>query len=203
MLLSSRRLYLLFTPARCRLEPWNTLAMALRGGVDLVQWRVPGGGDRDGFERCRLQCRDAGVPLVVNDDVMLALRSHAAGAHVGQDDMPADAARKLLAHRWLGVSTHDTAQVQAAIAAGADYLGFGPCFPTATKGYDAGKRPDEIAAAIAAAGEVPVFAIGGITAERVPELRANGVAAIAVSSAVLSAADPERAAAALRAAVLR
>lgn len=197
MLLSSRRLYLLFTPALCRRDPWETLAQALRGGVDLVQWRVPGGGDRDGFERCRLQCRDAGVPLIVNDDVMLAVKSHCAGAHVGQDDMPADAARKLLGRGWLGVSTHDPAQIKTALAAGADYLGFGPCYPTATKGYEVGKRPDEIAAALAAAGAVPVFAIGGITADRMPELRAVGVRHVAVSSAVLAAPDAERAAAEL------
>lgn len=202
MLLSTRRLYLLFTPALCRGEPWSTLAAALRGGVDVVQWRVPGGGDREDFERCRGMCRDAGVPLVVNDDVMLAVYSHAAGAHVGQDDMPADAARRLLGAQWLGVSTHDVPQVRAAIAAGADYLGFGPCFATATKGYEVGKGMDEIAAAVAAAaagaGPVPVFAIGGITAARVPELRAVGVRGVAVSSAVLAAKDPEFSAAALR-----
>jgi thiamine-phosphate pyrophosphorylase len=76
------------------------------------------------------------VPLVVNDDVMLAVRSRAAGAHVGQERHARAAARKLLTTGWLGVSTHDPRQIAAAAAAGADYVGFGPCHPTATKGYE-------------------------------------------------------------------
>lgn len=189
MLLTERGLYLLFTPALCRRDPGETLAAALAGGVDLVQWRskTP---DPAGFAACAARCRDAGVPLIVNDDVMLAVRSRAAGAHVGQDDAPADAARKLLPRSILGVSTHDEGQIAAAIRAGADYLGFGPCFPTATKGYEHGKSRDEIAAAVSAAGSVPLFAIGGVTAENLPLLRGLGVDRIAVSAAVLASEDP-------------
>src|SRR5687767_7691932 len=104
------RLYLLFTPSLCRLDPWKTLTAALETGVDLVQWR-PKRDDPGGFARCRDLCLRAGVPLLINDDVMLAVRSRAAGAHVGQDEIPADAARKLLRSSWLGVSTHDPAQI--------------------------------------------------------------------------------------------
>jgi thiamine-phosphate pyrophosphorylase len=140
------------------------------------------------------------VPLLVNDDVMLAVRSQAHGAHVGQDDLPAEAARKLLDEQWLGISTHNPQQIAAAAANGADYVGFGPCFPTATKGYEHGKSSDEIEAAIAAAHRhgLPLFAIGGITAERLPGLRVIGVDRIAVSSAILAADDPRAAAQALR-----
>jgi thiamine-phosphate pyrophosphorylase len=199
MLPLARRLYLLFTPELCVSDPWQTLAQAIDGGVDLVQWRSPGG-DRAAFQRCRDQCRDARVPLIVNDDVMLAVRSRAAGAHVGQDDMPANAARRLLGHAWLGVSTHDVAQIAAAAASGADYVGFGPCHATATKGYEAGKSPGEIEAAVAEAASrrLPLFAIGGITAENLPALRARGVDRIAVSSAILRSTDPRAAAHALR-----
>jgi thiamine-phosphate pyrophosphorylase len=193
------RLYLLFTPAACRQEPFATLERALAGGVDLVQWRskTP---DPAGFARCRDLCRRHGVPLVVNDDVMLAVRSHAAGAHVGQDDMPIDAARKLLAEAWLGVSTHDVAQIAAAATAGADYIGFGPCHPTATKGYTTGKTMAEVEAAVEAAQQrgLPLFAIGGITTANLIELRKHGVDRIAVSSAILQADDPGTAARALR-----
>ncbi|MBL9077631.1 MAG: thiamine phosphate synthase [Planctomycetes bacterium] len=196
---SACRLYLLFTPANCTGEPWATLAQALAGGVDLVQWR-PTAPDLAGFQRCRDLCRRAGVPLVVNDDVMLAVRGRADGAHIGQDDMPADAARKLLVHGWLGVSTHDPDQIAAAAAAGADYVGFGPCHPTATKGYTVGKTLAEVEAAVtaAAARGLPLFAIGGITAANLLPLRLAGVDRIAVSSAILQSPDPQAAAAALR-----
>lgn len=193
------RLYLLFTPQSCAGDPWWTLDQALAGGVDLVQWRVKTP-DRDGFRRCRDACRRSGVPLLVNDDVMLAVRGGAAGAHVGQDDLPAEAARKLLAGQWLGVSTHDLAQIAAAAAAGADYVGFGPCHPTTTKGYDTGKSAAEIGAAVDAAARhgLPLFAIGGIDAARLPALRGIGVDRVAVSRAILAADDPGAAAATLR-----
>jgi thiamine-phosphate pyrophosphorylase len=193
------RLYLLFTPSLCRQDPWATLSGAISGGVDLVQWRCKEP-DPSGYLRCRDLCRRRGVPLLVNDDVMLAVRSQAHGAHVGQDDLPAEAARKLLDEQWLGISTHNPQQIAAAAANGADYVGFGPCFPTATKGYEHGKSSDEIEAAIAAAHRhgLPLFAIGGITAERLPGLRVIGVDRIAVSSAILAADDPRAAAQALR-----
>lgn len=199
MPLPDARLYLLFTPDLCRLDPWRTLAAALQSGVDLVQWRTKRD-DPGGFQRCRDLCQRAAVPLLVNDDVMLAVRSRSAGAHVGQDDIPADAARKLLGHAWLGVSTHDADQIAAAAAAGADYVGFGPCFPTTTKGYaealDGPTFDDGLAAAAAA--RLPLFAIGGITAANLPLLRARGVDRIAVSSAVLQHDDPADAVATLR-----
>lgn len=196
MQLADRRLYLLFTPGLCAGPPWRALEAALRGGVDLVQWRVAGP-DLQGFQRCRELCGVRGVPLLVNDDVMLAVRGRAHGAHIGQDDMPVEVARRLLAEAWLGVSTHDVVQVRAAAEAGADYVGFGPCHPTATKGYAEGLPPAAIEEAVGAA-RVPLFAIGGIRADNVPLLRGLGVRRIAVSSAILAAADPEAAAAALR-----
>lgn len=193
------RLYLLFTPSLCRLDPWATLSGAISGGVDLVQWRSKEP-DPSGYLRCRDLCRRRGVPLLVNDDVMLAVRSQAHGAHVGQDDLPAEAARKLLDDQWLGISTHDPKQIAAAAANGADYVGFGPCFATATKGYEHGKSSDEIEAGIAAARAhgLPLFAIGGITAERLPGLRALGVDRVAVSGAILGSDDSRAAAQALR-----
>jgi thiamine-phosphate pyrophosphorylase len=193
------RLYLLFTPSLCKGDPWTTLSGAISGGVDVVQWRCKEP-DPSGYLRCRDLCRRRGVPLLVNDDVMLAVRSNAQGAHVGQDDLPAEAARKLLYEQFLGISTHSPEQIAAAAAAGADYIGFGPCFPTATKGYDQGKTPAEIEAAVqaAAARDLPLFAVGGITVERLLPLRTLGVDRIAVSSAILGSDDPRAAAQALR-----
>lgn len=193
------RLCLLFTPELCRGDPWQTLHGGLQGGVDLVQWRCERE-DPERLRRCLHACRAAGVPVIVNDHVMLAVRSGADGAHVGQSDMPAGAARRILGERWLGVSTHAAEQIAAAAADGADYAGFGPCFPTATKGYEQGQTPEAVATAVQAAGEraLPLFGIGGITADNLPSLLRLGVRRIAVSSAVLAAADPEAAARALR-----
>ncbi|MCB9870801.1 MAG: thiamine phosphate synthase [Planctomycetes bacterium] len=197
---TTRRLYLLFTPVQCAGEPWETLAAALRGGVQLVQWRVAEA-DPMGLQRCVRLCTEHDVPVLVNDHVALAAAAGAAGAHIGQDDMPAAAARALLGpERYLGISTHHADQVRRAEADGADYLGLGPCFPTATKGYRQGLDPAVLEAARRVA-SLPVFAIGGLDAARIAALRRCGFRHFAVSGAVLGAEDPEGAAAALRRAV--
>lgn len=193
-------LYLLFSPALCANEPWATLREAIAGGVDLVQWRTPTP-DAEGAARCLAICREAGVPMIVNDHVELAVALGAEGAHVGQTDLPAHRARAMLRpSQWLGVSTHDLAQVAAAIADGADHLGFGPMFATATKGYRHGLPAGALRAALAAS-RVPIWPIGGIDAHRIPLVLAEGARRVAVSSAILRAADPRGAAAELRAAL--
>ncbi len=189
--------YLLFTPSLCVGDPWATLDAAIDGGVDAVQWRVKVR-DADGVARARAVCRSRGVAFVVDDDVALAIAVDADGAHVGQEDMPAATARAQLRFgQVLGVSTHDTAQIAAAQRDGADHVGFGPCFPTTTKGYTSGQSDDAIRAAVRAA-RVPLYAIGGIDAANVARLLALGVRRIAVSSAILRAHDPRAAAAELR-----
>ncbi|MHC5064702.1 MAG: thiamine phosphate synthase [Planctomycetota bacterium] len=191
------RLYLLFTPSLCRSEPWPTLEAALRGGVDLVQWRLKEENDYS-LEHCAEICTDHGIPLIVNDHVEAASRLGLAGAHVGQQDMsPARARAELGPHRWLGVSTHDLQQARAAEKAGADYLGFGPMYPTVTKGYEEGQPLTALGEVIAAA-DLPIFAIGGIDIERLPELTSIGCHRIAVCSSILQASDPETAAKRLR-----
>lgn len=184
-------LYLLFTPELCRHDPFDTLRVALDAGVELVQWRSRRA-DRDALQRAIGLCREHRVPLLVNDDAMLALRAEAAGVHVGQDDIAADAARKLMFGRMLGVSTHDLDQIRNAALAAADYVGFGPCHATATKGYDKGVGYEAVAAAAELCHELrlPMFAIGGITPENVPLLYAHGVRRIAVSSYVLQHERP-------------
>ena len=185
------RLYLLFSPDLCRQDPLATLAAALGAGVDIVQWpsKTPG---REGFEAARSICRDHQVPMIVNDDVMLAVRSQVTGAHVGQEDMPADAARKLMFRKERGVSTHNKEQIQAAARARADYIGFGPCYPTTTKDYPEGIGLPAIAEAVETCNELglPMFAIGGITPANLPTLYAHGVRRVAVSSYVLLHESP-------------
>jgi len=196
MPLADCRLYLLFTPELCVDRPWHTLEEALRGGVDLVQWRVKEP-DPTGLQRCRELCAEHSAPLLVNDDVMAAVRGRVHGAHIGQQDMPAEVARRLLGNSWLGVSTHDLTEIHTAAHNGADYVGFGPCYPSATKGFDHGLPPAVIEEAVHDS-PVPVFAIGGIQADNINLLCGLGVGRVAVSSAILRAADPRAVAAELR-----
>lgn len=184
------RLYLLFTPELCAGDPWQTLGAALDGGVQMVQWRVKRP-DPEGLDRCIRLCSERAipVPVIVNDHVQLAVEHGACGAHVGQEDMAATEARQILGSRCLGVSTHDLEEVEAALEAGSNYLGFGPCFPTVTKRYTKSQPPGALAEVLALS-PVPVFAIGGIEPENIGQLLAQGCRRIAVSRAILHAANP-------------
>lgn len=138
----------------------------------------------------RRVCSELGAALVINDRIDVALAVGAEGVHLGQTDLPLAAARAIARHLWIGISTHDLAQVRAARDGGADYLGYGPVFATATK-----KNPDAVQgvaalrAAVAEAGGIPVVAIGGITPARATEVYASGAAAICAIGAVTGAAD--------------
>jgi thiamine-phosphate diphosphorylase len=140
----------------------------------------------------RRVCDEAGAALVMNDRVDVALAAGADGVHLGQGDLPLAEARALAGGRlWIGISTHDLAQVRAARDGGADYLGYGPVFPTATKA-----NPDPVQGiarlreAVALAGATPVVAIGGITPERAAAVYGAGAAAVCAIGAVTDAADP-------------
>jgi len=131
-------------------------------------------------------CRAAGIPLVINDRLDIALAVGADGVHLGQTDLPLAEARAVAAGRlFIGVSTHDVAQVRAACAGGADYLGFGPIFATRTKDH-----PDPVQGlaglrdAVAAACATPIVAIGGITPESARQLVAAGAAAVCAISSI-------------------
>lgn len=139
--------------------------------------------------------RPPGTLLIVNDRLDVALAGGADGVHLGQDDLPLLAARRLCPPGFLiGVSTHNEAQVEKALADGADYLGFGPVFATASK-----RNPDPIVGierlrAVCASTRVPIVAIGGVTLPRVPELVAAGAHAVAIIAAVNQAPDVRAAA---------
>jgi thiamine-phosphate pyrophosphorylase len=189
------RLYLI-TGARPDLTAF--LEAAVRGGVDLVQVREKGLPDGR-LLPLLLEAREAtlrlGVPLVVNDRPDLAVLVGADAVHVGQDDLPVEAARRF--GLPVGLSTH--APVELARAA-ADYVGVGPVFATPTK---EGRPPAglEYVRHAAAHARVPWFAIGGIDEANVAGVVAAGAQRIAVVRAIGDADDPERAAAALRAAL--
>ena len=134
------------------------------------------------------------VFVIVNDRVDVAAAVGAAGAHVGDDDLPVPLARRVLGpDALLGRTAHDVDEARAAAAAGADYLGIGPCFPSATKAFG-GFAPPEFLRTVATEIALPAFAIGGITLERLDELLSLGLRRVAVATAVTAASDPAAAA---------
>jgi thiamine-phosphate pyrophosphorylase len=197
----------LVTDARPGRDPVRVVREALRAGHPLVvQVRVEDEVcDRDAFDlaaRILELCRAAGATCLVNDRLDVALAVGADGGHVGAEDLPVGAARRVLGPRAvLGATVRDPVAARAAVAQGASYLGVGPAFRTGTK---AG-LPDPIGVAgigaVAAAVDVPVIAIGGITAARVPELAGAGAYGVAVVGAVCAAPDPAGATAELLAAL--
>lgn len=138
----------------------------------------------------RRVCDELGAALVINDRIDVARVVGADGVHLGQTDLPLAAARAIAGDLWIGISTHDLAQVQAARAGGADYIGYGPVFATATKrNPDAVQGLEALRAAVVAAGDMPVVAIGGITAGQARAVYGTGVAAICAIGAVTGAPD--------------
>jgi thiamine-phosphate pyrophosphorylase len=177
-------------------------AAAVTGGAEMVQLRDKAGDLRELLPQARAiqaLCRSHGAIFIVNDRLDLALAAGADGVHVGQEDLPAEAVRRLLGPgRILGVSTHSRGQAEAARMAGADYIGFGPMFPTGTK--DTGHTPRGLEALreVRAAVDLPILAIGGLRLETVTDVIAAGATAVAVVSAIVAAADIAAAAAAFR-----
>ena len=140
-----------------------------------------------------------GVPFVVDDDVEIALASGADGVHVGQSDLKGRDVRALIGpDKILGISANTVEKAMAAQAAGADYIGVGAVFGTATK-KDAQNITVEQLRAICSAVDIPVVAIGGISADNLPLLAGSGVDGVAVVSAIFAQPDPGAAAARLRA----
>jgi thiamine-phosphate diphosphorylase len=139
----------------------------------------------------RRVCDEAGIALIINDRLEIALAVGADGVHLGQTDLPIAEARAIAGSQLaIGVSTHDLAQVRAACAAGADYLGFGPVFATRTKqNPDPVQGLDGLRAAVSEAGSVPIVAIGGITPELARDVYATGAVALCAISAVNDATN--------------
>lgn len=166
---------------------------ALGGGASMIQLRDKSAGLRQLLPQAReiaSLCRERRVPFIVNDRLDLALAVDADGVHLGQDDLPPMAARSALGPgKILGISTHSLEQAIRASEEGADYLGIGPIFPTATKatGY-AALGCDAIRLARAKI-DLPLVAIGGITPSNVAGVIRAGAAGVAVLSAIVGAND--------------
>lgn len=168
---------------------------AAAGGVTMVQLREKTAGSLSFYERAlRLKrvTREAGVPLIINDRTDIMLAADADGLHVGQSDLPAAVARRLIGpDKILGVSAHNVEEAVRAEKDGADYLGVGAVFPTATK-KDAESVSYETLKEICETVSVPVVAIGGIGEQNIGKLAGSGIRGIAVVSAIMNAENPEK-----------
>lgn len=198
----------MFTPGLYLVTPDMADADALAAAVAavlparpaLVQYRnklADARQRREQAERLLALCRGAGVPLVINDDLPLALAIGADGVHLGRDDGDPAAARRALGRgRILGVSCYNEwARAEAGAAAGVDYLAFGAVYPSPTKPH-ASRAGLELLARAKAGFGLPVAAIGGITLDNAAPLVTAGASLLAVISDVFSAPDPAARAAA-------
>jgi thiamine-phosphate pyrophosphorylase len=194
------RLYLVVEAAAEQVLP-----AALRGGVDMVQLRDKRADDEAilrSAERFRSLCDQHDALFWLNDRPDLALAAGADGVHVGQEDMPVAEVRAQVGDELLiGLSTHSPAQFDAALGSEADQLSVGPVWETPTKEGRPAAGLSYVRYAAEHGGERPWFAIGGITRQNVREVVAAGARRVVVVRAVRDAADPQAAAAALRAAL--
>jgi len=192
--MATTRVYLVATPAAHGPSWASALETALSTGlVGMVQLREKTLDDAAYLERAqvvRRLCDEHGALFIVNDRVHLVEATGADGVHVGQDDLPIEEARARLGPSYLvGLSTHDEKEIASAAGRGADHVGLGACFPTATKQLErAPEGPELVARCLPHAGRLPVFPIGGITVENVAGVAAAGRAA--VGAGVLEATDP-------------
>ena len=165
---------------------------ALEGGVTLVQYRAKTASSAEMYaEALQLKalCDSFNVPLIINDRLDIAMAVGAAGVHLGQDDLPCAAARKILGEDYLiGVSAHNPAEAKEALQNGADYLGCGAVFGTVTKA-DVQKLGTDGLAAICREKGLPVVGIGGVTADNYREVRAAGADGAAIVSGILAQSD--------------
>jgi thiamine-phosphate pyrophosphorylase len=199
--LRDARLCVLITESACRLDWFDTARLAIDGGADVLQLReksLESGELLKRAERLTSLCHDRKLPLIVNDRPDVALLSGADGVHVGQGDLPALAARRLVGERLIvGVSTHSLEHALQARRDGADYIGVGPAFVSPTKPRDFSLGP-ALCGDIAKSSGLPTFAIAGVTVDNVDQLVSAGVRAIAVTAAVTNTPDPAAAAAELK-----
>jgi thiamine-phosphate pyrophosphorylase len=163
-------------------------------GAELIQYRDKQGSSRQLYETCEslvVRLEKFPVRLIVNDRPDIAAIVGAGGVHVGQDDLPVAAARSIVgADRWVGFSTHTPEQVREADATTADYIAFGPIFPTTTKAAADPTVGIEGLRCARALTRKPLVAIGGIRLERAEEVWRAGADSVAVARDVVGAGDP-------------
>ncbi len=171
----------------------QVVAEMLEAGVGLVQYRAKEKEASDKYRECqeiRRLTREAGATFIVNDHPDLALMVEADGVHLGQEDYPIEAVRRLVGEEMIiGISTHSPLQAEEAIRRGADYIGVGPLFPTFTKKNVC--EPVGLAYLDFAVSHIsiPFVAIGGIKAHNVAEVRRHGARCMAIVTEIVGAPD--------------
>lgn len=179
----------------------QAVEQAIQGGVTMVQLREKDASTKDFYQvalEIQAVTRRHRIPLVVNDRLDIALAIGADGVHLGQSDMPMEAARRLVGSRmFIGISAATVESALAAQKAGADYIGTGPVFPTGSKDDAGDAIGTNRLAAVCNAVSIPVVAIGGVNADNTPGIMESGADGIAVISAILSQPDITQAARAL------
>lgn len=175
----------------------DVVKAAIEGGATVIQYREKEAATGEMIEQARAilaVTKAAGIPLIINDRVDVALAIDADGVHVGQSDMPANLARKLIGpDKILGVSARTPEQVTSAIAGGADYLGTGDIFGTTTKKDTVVIGLDKFRALVALS-TIPVVGIGGVNKDNAGSVIAAGADGVAVISAVFGKDNPKKAA---------
>jgi thiamine-phosphate pyrophosphorylase len=185
------------TVLQSRFSHMEITRLAIAGGADTIQYRQKSGSTRQMIEIARNMkrlCSEAGVMFIVNDRLDVAIAAEADGVHLGQDDFPIPMARELLGEgRIIGGSAATLDEARKCLSEGADYVGFGPVYPTSSKddagpvsGIDILKQVVEII-------PLPIIAIGGVGAENTAIVIRAGAHGIAVISAVCCQDDPEEA----------
>ncbi|OLN22395.1 thiamine-phosphate diphosphorylase [Domibacillus antri] len=183
----------------------ETLQAAIDGGIAMFQFREKGEGALTGERkkqialRLQAKCKQAGIPFIINDDIALAIDIAADGVHIGQEDEPASVVREKIKGGIVGVSVHTMDEFEKAIADGADYVGTGPIYVTATK---TDTRPVAGTTLIRKMKDkypdFPIVGIGGITIENAEEVMKAGADGVSVITAISHAKNPKQAASQLK-----
>ena len=186
-------LYAILDPEQTKGRATETaLRELLEGGIKLIQLRAKAMTPVDFLQLAsttRTLTRSYSCRLIVNDRVDIALACEADGVHLGQEDLPLYAARKLMGDRIIGISTHSREQAKEAEKGGADYIGFGPMFGTTTKATGYSARGLTMLRQVRDAVRVPIVAIGGISESNVEEVWQAGADSAAIISDLLGTAD--------------
>jgi thiamine-phosphate pyrophosphorylase len=185
------------TDLQSRFSHIDLARLAIAGGADTIQFRQKKGSTRELIEMARELkglCEETGVSFIVNDRIDVAIASEASGVHLGQDDFPIPLARKLMGEdAIIGGSAVTLEDAHKCMEEGADYVGFGPVYPTSSKPDAAAPSGIELMKEAIESIPLPFIAIGGIDPQNVPEVMRAGAHGIAVISAVCCQTDPRQA----------
>src|SRR5258708_33315365 len=188
------RLYAILDPSLLTISELVLAEMLAESGVELIQYRNKNAPSRELFEislRLSTALARRGVRFIVNDRPDIALLAGAGGVHVGQEDLGVEEARAICgSERWVGVSTHTLEQVAAADRTSADYVAFGPIFPTTTKQNPDAVVGTELLRRARQITQKPIVAIGGITLERAAVVYSAGADSLAAGRWLLAWAHP-------------